>query len=182
MEGLNDMEKAFIEKKTEELLSNINYENGEIDVISVANSLGLSVGNAVLDDDVDGFIIVDESKKEILNIKTDKLIGVNSSRDLDLKRFIIAHEIAHFVLHYNQKSIKGMYAHRDHRNEKEEKEIDADYFAANLLMPKEPFKSRFHMLKEKNLSLVDISLLLASYFKVPLENVKGRIVDMGLRV
>lgn len=180
MEGLNDMEKTVIEQKTEELLKQVNYTDGEVDVIAVAKSLGFVVGNAVLEDDMDGFVIVQAGKNEILKIKTDKLIGVNSSRDLGFKRFIIAHEIAHYILHYSSESVNGMYAHRDHRKGRSDKENDADYFAANLLMPKDAFKKKYNELKDKELQLNDMLLLLASYFSVPLESAKRRIQEIGL--
>lgn len=98
-----------------------------IDVIEVAKKLGFVVGNAGLSEDVDGFIIVDENKGNILGIDTNKLIGVNASKELAWKRFIIAHEIGHYILHYDKEKDNGMYAHREHKKGKNEIENEADF-------------------------------------------------------
>lgn len=94
-----------IEKSVLDTLSLAQYTigNRSVDVIDVAKRLGFVVGNAVLNEEDDGFIVVEEGKKEIMGIKTDKLIGVNSDRPLEWKRFIIAHELGHYILHFKEK-------------------------------------------------------------------------------
>ena len=145
MKGLSYMDKALIEKKVGELFERIGYDGDreEIDIIQIAKKLGFAVGNALLDNDDDGFIIVQEGVDNILGIKTDKLIGVNSKRTLEWKRFIIAHEIAHYILHYSNEKRNGMYAHRDHKKGKNDLENDADYFAASLLMTRDKFTKKY---------------------------------------
>lgn len=176
------MEKKQIEEKVTELMQQINYSDtsDEIDIIQVANNLGFAVGNAILNDDDDGFIIVQEGSECILGIKTDKLIGVNSKRPLEWKRFIIAHEIAHYVLHYSNEKNNGMYAHREHKKGRNDLENDADYFAANLLMPSQKFAEKYREFKEKDLSFDEIILLLASKFVATPKMVERRIGELGL--
>ena len=182
MRGLDYMEKQQIEDKVAELLKEVEYhDTGEVvDIIQIAKNLGFAVGNAMLTDDEDGFIIVKEGEKEILGIKTDKLIGVNSQRTLEWKRFIVAYEIAHYYLHYSSARNNGMYAHRDHRKGKNDVENDADYFAACLLMPKTSFKEKFNELKDKDLSLDEIILLLAKKFVATPRMTERRIGELGL--
>lgn len=176
------MDKEMIEQKALNLIEEINYKDDSdaVDVIRIAKMLGFAVGNAVLKDDVDGFIIVEEGKNDILGIKTDKLIGVNSERPLEWKRFIIAHEIAHYILHYSKEKDKGIYAHRDHRKGKDDIENDADFFAANLLMPRDKFTEKFNELKKKQLELEEIILLLSNKFVTTQETVQRRIGELGL--
>ncbi|MBO5088915.1 MAG: ImmA/IrrE family metallo-endopeptidase [Lachnospiraceae bacterium] len=176
------MEKEMIEKKAKEVMAEVHYEDNsdEIDVIEIAKKLGFAVGNAVLKDDVDGFIIVQEGAKEILGIETDKLIGVNSEKDLEWKRFTIAHEIAHYVLHYSNEKYKGMFAHRDHRKGKNEIENEADYFAANLLMPSEKFQEKYKELESKGLDVEEIIVLLSSKFVVTPLMTRRRIEELNL--
>ena len=59
-----------------------------------------------------------------------------------------------------------MYAHREHKKGKDDKENEADFFAANLLMPREAFTNRFNELKQKNLTPEEIIVLLADKFCV----------------
>lgn len=185
MEGLNCMERKNIEEKALEFMKQTGYDKDEsvaVDVIDVAKRAGFAVGNAMLDDDEDGFIIVQEGAKEILGIHTDKLIGVNSRRTVEWKRFIIAHELAHYALHYENERHNGMYAHREHIKGKSDEENDADFFAANLLMPREKFLNVFEDLKNKELEFDEIVLLLSDKFIVTSRMVERRIEELELNV
>lgn len=176
------MDKELIEKKVSELLESINYSDDadSINVIKVAKSMGFTVGNANLKDEVDGFIIVDPTADRIFGEKTNKLIAVNSTRELEWKRFIIAHEIAHYKLHYKDENDIELFAHREHKKGKDAIENDADYFAAALLLPKEKFIAKFNELKEKGLSIEEVVVLLANKFLVTKPTVRRRIMELKL--
>ena len=176
------MKKSEIEQKVEQMMKELHYSDtsDEIDVIEIAKKLGFAVGNAVMKDDVDGFIIIQKGAKEILGIETDKLIGVNSERELEWKRFTIAHEIAHYILHYSSQKYKGMYAHRDHKKGKNDIENEADYFAANLLMPKDKFTNKYKELEKKGLDRKEIIVLLSAKFVVTQMMTERRIEELGL--
>lgn len=176
------MNKEMIEKKAKETLAKVEYNDNAdaIDVISVAKKLGFIVANAGLSEDMDGFIIVEEGENDILGIHTDKLIGVNASKGLDWKRFTIAHEIGHFILHYDRDAVNGMYAHREHVKGKNETENEADFFAANLLMPREKFLQKYDELKIKGLSIDEMIILLADKFGVTQPTIKRRFEELGL--
>lgn len=184
MKGLSHMEKKNIEEKALEFMSQVGYvdDSDAIDVIDIAKKAGFAVGNAMLDDDEDGFIIVQKGAKEILGILTDKLIGVNSARTIEWKRFIIAHELAHYSLHYAKEEHNGIYAHREHIKGKNEAENDADFFAANLLMPREKFIAAYNELKDKQLDLDEIVILLSNKFVVTSRTAERRIEELGLNV
>ncbi len=182
MDKIENAKYKKIENTANETLKNIDYndETDIVDVIKIAKKLGFLVGNAGLDDSIDGFIIIKEGTDEILGQKTDKLIGVNASRELETKRFIIAHEIGHYKLHYNREN--GMYAHRENKKGKGEKENDVDYFAATLLMPKERFINRFNELKEKKLSKEELITLMSDKFCVTKDAVSRRFKELHLDV
>lgn len=176
------IDEEYIEKKTIDTLNNVKYNDSAdyIDVIDVAKKLGFVVGNAGLERDVDGFILIKEGADNILGIKTDKLIGVNATQELAWKRFIIAHEIGHYILHYNKQKDRGMYAHRDHKKGKDHVENEADFFAANLLMPRNKFMEKYRQLEQKHLSREDMIILLANKFIVTRDMVERRCEELGL--
>lgn len=179
------MNEAMIESKAMDTLKKIqiNDETDAIDVIKIAKELGFVVGNAGgLEDDVDGFIIVNKGRRRVLGQKTDRLIGVNSSKELAWKRFIIAHEIGHYVLHYDESINKGMFAHREHRTGKNEGENEADFFAANLLMPRDKFEKRVNEMKAKGLTKEEMVLLLADKFCVTRIMTERRFGELKLNV
>lgn len=176
------MDVSKIEKSVINTLSSVQYTISErpVDVIDVAKRLGFVVGNAVLNEEDDGFIVVEEGRKEIMGIETDKLIGVNSDRTLEWKRFIIAHEIGHYILHYKEKNLKGLYAHRDHKTGHNELENEADFFAANLLMPGKSFENKYNEIKQVYKNDREIVDALSKHFIVTVKMTERRIGELGL--
>lgn len=175
------MEKMIIEQKADALLDKIGYTGGELDVIHAARVLGFVVGISALPKWDDGFILVDHAKErihELVGVMTDKVIGVNSDRDLQKKRFIIAHEIGHYELHCD-KDDGVLYARREDRKGKDAEENDADYFAACLLMPRKYFKEKYDDLKSKGLTEDDIFTLLQKYFNTPYESIERRLIEVA---
>lgn len=178
------MDKASIEQKAMETLQlvQLNEDTEAIDVIDIAKKLGFIVGNAGLEDDVDGFIIVEKGKKEILGQKTDRIIGVNATKELNWKRFIIAHEIGHYKLHYDEKINNGIYAHREHKKGKSEQENEADFFAACILMPREQFVKKASELIAKGLTKDEMIILLADKFCVTHIMTERRFGELEINV
>lgn len=174
------MEKNQIETQVTALLKEYGYvfdKDDYVNIVDFVQHLGFIVGNAQLDDNEDGFLAIQVSSmaKNGNDTSNDKIIGVNSVRSLDWKRFIIAHEFAHFVLHYKSGEI---YLRRENKKGKDDEENDADYFAAALLMPKESFKRLYRRFRESGLNDTAISLQLAAVFKVPFDSVSRRIGEV----
>lgn len=178
---MTEEKKNDIEKKAADTLEKVGYQKTPVpvDVVTVANTLGFAVGNASLTEDVDGFIVVKEGEKNIFGINTDKLIGINGLRSFAWKRFIVAHELGHYVLHYDEMADHGIYAHRDHQKGKNTQENEADYFAANLLMPEETFVERYNALP-KELERDQKAILLAAEFVVPKDAVIRRFEELSV--
>lgn len=96
-----------------------------IDPILVANAYGLEVCAALLPRDVSGQIFYKEKK-----------IFIEATDYITRQVFSIAHEIGHFILHNDGTS------HTSKRDTisalgMDEKEVEANTFAANLLMPQD---------------------------------------------
>lgn len=177
---LSYMEKKQIDAQVAALLEEYGYNLGEDDYVNIVDfvqHLGFVVGNAKLDDEEDGFLAIQTSEmaKNGEGMSNDKIIGVNSRRSLDWKRFIIAHEFAHSVLHYKTGEI---YLHRESKKGKDAEENEADYFAAALLMPEKSFVRLYNKFKNDGLSDTAIYLQLASIFKVPFDSVPRRVNEV----
>ncbi len=162
-----------------------DVDNGYVNIINIAKKLGFMVGNIELSDDEDGFIIINDNESLIPNKSVSKVIGVNSTRSLAWKRFIIAHEIGHYYLHYSGESnkLEGMYAHRENKKGKGKDENEADFFAACLLMPATFFVEVFNQLKDKFDNELDKSYIvttLAQKFIVTERMAQRRIKELGL--
>lgn len=172
------MKKVEIEKIVSGLLRQYGYNEEEddyLDIVTFTKSLGFNVGNAKLDEE-DGFIAIRPSSTKRKDNLGDKVIAVNRDREFEWKRFIIAHEFAHSVLHYK---VGSLYLHRENKKGKNETENEADYFAAALLMPQKSFSRKCRQLKKEGLSGNALSMQLAAIYKVPLESASRRIEEIA---
>jgi len=97
-----------------------------VNVAAAAAHLGLQVAEEIMDDDLSGYL---EHRNGIW------YVGVNALHHRNRRRFTIAHEIAHYVLHRREASSfhDNTFARRANSHDRMEQE--ADRFAAELLMP-----------------------------------------------
>lgn len=172
MSEINQAMRSRIETDVASLLKQSGYSedtDSYVDIIDFAHHYGFNVVNANLEEKDDGFIAITSNLK---------LIAVNAERSLEWKRFIIAHEFGHYVLH-PVKEKDYLYRKRENVKGKNESENAADYFAAALLMPKKAFLKQYQDLKEQELSENTICMQLSSIFKVPLDSVSRRILELN---
>lgn len=101
------------------------------------------------------------------------LIVYNANRDFHRQRFSIAHEIGHFVLPHRS----GVYSCMDERSETVE-EIEANEFAAELLMPEVVFREKWEEYEDNPFHRIGH---LSSIFGVSLSAVKIRSEKLRLR-
>lgn len=169
------MRKSVIRSKVQDLLVRFSIEEAPISLETITNGLDLNVVEKELDISVSGALIAE--KKTIL---------VNSLHHEHRKRFTIAHEIGHWLLHApeqsnnlfidesltfyrNDNSSTGVYAD----------EIDANSFAAELLMPENYLKD---YLRDNRVDIFDTfsSQNLAAKFNVSEQAVAVRLQSLGL--
>ena len=172
---VNKMEKHLIAEKANKLLTQFGYNSDYdtcIDITRLATSVGFRVGESSrLHFKDDGFISVSRDKKNLI-------IGVNNDRTIEEKRFIVAHELAHYFLHCVDSDLKDTIMHREHIKGKNEDENDADYFAACILMPEKSFVRQYKKLKEEQSDFSDIIDCLQAIYKTPRESIKRRIEEV----
>ena len=170
--GLNKMEKKKIEDRAEKVLAAINYDSSEavyVDAVLLARFFGFTVDESnKLPATEDGCVTVSEDG-------TSKNILVNDARSFESKRFIIVHELAHYLLHYM--GTGTFFRHRENIKGKSNEENDADYLAACLLMPAASFKNQYNLLK-KGRSHAGTAIELQRRFRTPLESVERRIDEV----
>ena len=167
-----DMKRAY-EEKAYEMIKNAGMWGAvPIDTVKLAKHYNLTVAEANLNDNEDGFILINEEKETPIRI-----IGVNRNRKPYEKRFIIAHELGHFKIDCEEKGHK-IFAMRDGNHGRSDEENHIDYFAACLLMPEEFFRSEYEN-RKKQKSIVEIVRELADLFNVPRESALRRLQEIG---
>lgn len=145
------------------------YWNGDLPVplISIANAMGIRVFKQQ-NLDCSGKIFLDEVGKP--------RIIFNPNEAPVRQRFTIAHEIGHFSLGHLK---PGHTAYRDEAghfssNVRDLKEIEANKFAARILMPANSVKTAF--LKMGKLSIENM----AEMFDVSTVAMRYRLINLGL--
>lgn len=143
----------------------------------MAKRLGAEVRYEPLDGDLSGMLFREEGRT---------IIGVNALHPKSRQRFTIAHELGHLQLH------EGYGIHVDHgfpiwrkRNGRSSQgldldEIEANGFAAELLMPTKMLERDLHVL-ELDYEDDELTRHLADRYKVSLQAMAIRLGDLRLQ-
>ncbi len=124
------MNKKEVFAKAEDFCKVNHVESYPVNIISLCEAQGIKVFEDELPYGVSGFIIIQDEK--IFRYDTNRLIVVNSNDAATRRRFTIAHELAHYVLHRDPG--QPLYAHRD-AGQNGGIETEANTFAGAVLMP-----------------------------------------------
>lgn len=157
--------------------------NGPTPIIAIAKEFGITAFKEKnMPDNISGNIFVGGTTKKIYN--TDKVIVVGDTEEYFHQRFIIAHELAHYLMDYlgnpafNDRRIlfSKTYPKQNHNSEEE---IRADRFAAELLMPKAVFlKEYINANRKSNNNEIYVLTYLSTFFKTKKSCIERRIIEV----
>lgn len=159
-------------KQARNVLSKSKVDSAPVPVEALASSQGITVQRVPLDDELSGMSFI----KDGLSV-----IVVNATHHPNRQRFTIAHELGHHVLHanylQNNVHVDKAVLHRNNRSSDgvDQKEIQANAFAAELLMP------TAMMRKYKDVDINDEHQLsaLAKQFRVSTSAMAIRILNLA---
>lgn len=181
--------KREMEQIVSRLLSGKEMEAAKmVDIASFVKSEGFLVQKAHLSDGIIGFLVVNDMEY-IDGTSTHKWIvidkefaNVESEIEMELKqsRFVTAHAYGHYILH---KGSNTAYAHKNTGKSETLEDLEADYFARSILMPKTAFQMVNDMLNRLRWKETDaVYELKAEYlsdiFKVPQKEAQRRLEDL----
>ncbi len=119
--------RSRAEKRAAEVLTEAGINELPVPVDELAISLGADVTYESFDGEVSGMLVRGANRA---------VIGVNSKHAKTRQRFSVAHEIAHLVMHPGTPMFVDRFVRVNYRNgESNREEIEANAFAAELLMP-----------------------------------------------
>jgi Zn-dependent peptidase ImmA (M78 family) len=165
-----------IERKAEHLLEECGAMRTPIPLDTVVHHLDLTAQARPLAD-ASGVLVVENGRG---------MIGYNVNHSRVRQRFTIAHEIGHFVMHAGNEHQQRLFVDRsmfrrdeDSSTGNDQQEVDANQFAAALLMPAMLIKaeitsSRFDLDDEEDVSN------LARRFNVSGAAMTFRLKNLGL--
>lgn len=155
-----------------------------VPVDKIAKLKGIEIVNYDFDDEVSGVLVIKDSVATI---------GINRANSTERKRFTIAHEIAHFTLHWNpvSKTNQEVFVDKDlfmkFRNTMSDyssseiiMEQEANAFAAALLMPKHFIEKELRGEQYQTLREPEIINSLAKRFKVSAPAMTYRLTNLQM--
>ena len=155
---------------------NLKKTKGRIDIIELANSLGIKVFST---EEISVPSVIAFNKKDSCYE-----IYVNAKEKNTRKRFSIAHEIAHFIQHKDKIIEYGVVGRQNTSSLSNSEERDADRLAAEILMPSEcviEFLNNEKINKDSKIDL-DIIKKIANEFEVSVLSVIMRLRELGYYV
>lgn len=170
------MTRAQLEARAEQILRDTECYRVPVPIGVVAHRLGLATEAVVLKEDMSGMLVVEGNEGAI---------GYNASHAPVRQRFTIAHEIAHYVLHRNEKSRvfidRSVTFRRDEKSSRGEdrEEVQANQFGAALLAPRPLVQLEIER-NELDLDDEDDITFLAKRFQISLAAMTNRVANLGL--
>lgn len=164
-----------------------------VNLDELAKKLSIDIEYEKIEDHVSGFIKIYSEDESDVNA----VIVVNKNHHPNRQRFTIAHEFGHYFLHKDKRKLfvdesfsNALKANktienyqRFNRNKNSSmgtsiEEIEANKFAANLLMPKDIL---IHEIDRLNLDLTndEHGKRLAKRFQVSVQSLTHRLVNLG---
>lgn len=171
------------EKLAEEVLAIDGHEIGATPIIGIAKKFGFSTyAERNMPEDISGNIFVGGTTKDVYG--EDMVIVVSEQEEYAHQRFVIAHELAHYLMDYIGNPVfdnPGRLFSRTYQknNHHSTEEIRADRFAAELLMPTKLFYKQY--LKAMEASGYNIRYTVAylsNYFKTKKTSIERRIEEV----
>jgi Zn-dependent peptidase ImmA (M78 family) len=171
--------KKLIRTLTEDLVRRSKIKSGPIPIERIAKSLRIIILTNDFDGatDISGFLFRDQANNRTV-------IGVNSSNSRERQRFTIAHEIGHFRLHegdvfHVDRSLRLKLRDQKSSTGTDRDEIEANLFAAELLMPKTFLDKDVQSTPDLDLLDEDAIQSLAEKYKVSVQSLTYRLMNLG---
>lgn len=174
---LAEPRQGEIENLVDSLIQKHGLETPGFDLVKFLTAHeAFRVGEQIMEDNTTGVLLVNKNAK-IAEFDANQLIMTNAnlrySPDYkERRRFIVAHEYAHYCLHMEGGSI---FAHRDYKHKDDAQEEEADFFARCLLMPRKSVEAVLSTMSE-NSSVEDKVILVARTFGVTEKKARVRLV------
>jgi Zn-dependent peptidase ImmA (M78 family) len=167
------------EEAARQLLNNADITEPPVPVEQLARGAGALVSYQPFEaQDISGLLYRSASAAPV--------IGVNSNNPKVRQRFTIAHELGHLTLHEGQELILERLVRLNFRDAtsstaSDEEEIEANHFAAELLMPRELLKHGLDLLLQgRPLSDTELVRRLARRFEVSQPAMEYRLTGLGM--
>lgn len=167
------------------ILKNIDYYSGRCatPIVKIAKEFDFKTYKETLKNGKSGDIHINGETVE--NYGHDKIILVNKNEELYHQRFVVAHELAHYLFDFlgneqysNPKIIFVDTYQKDKHETPQEKRANA--FAAEIMMPRELFIKQYNIARRENSNRMFILMYLSRYFETSIDSIEKRILEVSI--
>lgn len=197
--NMADKNLSVSELKESEILVREFFRNNDlnlgipIDIVSLVKKLGfkvLAMDLSLIENNIDGLILVDEDSQKIGTFDTNKLIVYDRAlKNIFETRFVIAHELAHYITEkkdgknvvFGEKIRHGEDKYKDKDRAHEEQKMD--FMAATILIPADALKYDLDFIKYNTLDELSKGIAigdLANKYVVSSELMMRRIEEINI--
>jgi len=167
--------KSNIRNIVKDILSEHGITKAPVAVEDIVKKYGAEVQYRPFKESVSGFSYSEDGKK---------IIGINVTESSMRQRFTLAHELGHLKLgsgglHYDQGSPIN-FRDKVSATGIRKKEVDANFFAAELLMPKDMLIADLQAIQEKTQDSETVAEQLAEKYNVSFFAMNVRLASLGL--
>ncbi|MBI3271442.1 MAG: ImmA/IrrE family metallo-endopeptidase [Planctomycetes bacterium] len=160
-----------------ELLQNAHVEKPPVPIERIARAVGPRVERGSAPKDISGFLYRDKKSGA-------SVIGVNSDHPRNRQNFTIAHEIGHFLLHvvddiHIDRDFRVMLRNQESSQGTSVEEVEANAFAAELLMPVNILKQDLAKIDRVDLENENAIADLARLYRVSTQAMTFRLINLG---
>ncbi len=183
-----NVRKKHIRKVVERLLDEHRVLAAPVPVEEIAEKQGATIRQQPTEDSLSGFLFKDRATGK-------SVIGVNKDHSPTRKRFTVAHELGHLMLHSHEQihvdkagygTGYGLVKLRSDLSSTglDSEEIEANFFAAEILMPLRLLEEE--LAKQPMLDMLDEAAFnsalksMSKTFKVSTQALNIRLVQLGL--
>lgn len=164
-----------IRELTQKLLAESGITGSPVPVARIAKSQGARIFFDARDDDISGFLYSDDKRA---------VIGVNTQHPSVRQRFTIAHELGHLLLHSRDQvhvdnEFPIMLRSEASSQGNNAEEIEANLFAAELLMPEHFIEKDLQAVDTLDLLDSDMAASLANKYGVSTQALLIRLASLG---
>lgn len=164
--------KKTAEEITEKILEDMGISEMPVPIAEIVeDGFGIKSLLQNLENPLEGFILKNCNLEN--KFKTDRVISVNKNIEQKQQRFVMAHELAHYIYDgHDQKNYMDTYITDKHETPEEKR---ANEFAANLLMPRNEFLKMFLKTLNEDVNVIEY---LSDYFCVTERAIIKRVKEI----
>ncbi|MHA4808400.1 ImmA/IrrE family metallo-endopeptidase [Flavitalea flava] len=175
---LNELSFQKCEDTAQQMISDFKIIEPAVDIFGIVKGMSIELLEYNLGDDTSGVLVIQNGKG---------IIGFNPKEAQVRRRFTVAHELGHFLLHRTTNDLfvdnfflmkfrkNNAYTEEDYRHEQE-----ANAFAAALLMPETFLEEEMKKMEYQRLSEADFIGRLARKFEVSIPAMTYRLTNLNI--